>query len=230
MTETVRVISKSGLRLRDSPRDGATVKVLPNNETVEVLGRETWLRVRHKGQIGFVLADHVEPASGSVTLDAVVPAAGAARYTGAVKIIRYTAATVFRGEALMIDEEFLPDLRKIEVAAAKQELVVWITSSWREPKKPVNNAIVPAAQLSNHLVGHGIDMNLIHKGEFFNSAALMKATLPQEITDFFSEIRAKPHPLRWGIEFSPADPVHIDNGLNVFHQSVYRQKLEKLWG
>jgi hypothetical protein len=229
MTETVRVISKSGLRLRDSPRDGATVKVLPNNERVEVLGRETWLRVRHGGQIGFVLADHVEPTSEAVTPAAGTPAA--ARYTGAVNIIRYTADTVFRGEALHVDEEFLPDLRRIEAAAGQRGLIVWITSSWREPKKPVNNAIVPAAQFSNHHVGHAIDMNLILRGRFFNSAALKNlATLPPEITDFFREIREQPNPLRWGIDFSPADPVHIDNGLNIFQQSVFRDKLQKLWG
>jgi hypothetical protein len=230
MTEFARVIAPNGLRLRDSPRDGATLKVLPNDDRVEVLGRETWLRVRHGAQIGFVLADHVEPTSATVTLQST-PSLTAERYTGAVKIIEYSASTVFRGEALRIDEEFLPDLRKIEAAAKVSELTVWITSSMREPKKPVANAVVKPASFSNHHVGHAIDMNLILRGRFFRSMDLANpAALPPEITDFLRAIREPPDSLRWGNDFASPDPVHIDNGLNVFQQTIFREKLRRLWG
>ena len=62
MTESVRTNASSGLRLRESPGDGATRRVLPFGTTLEVLGRDTWLHVRTpSGLEGFVLAQYVEP-------------------------------------------------------------------------------------------------------------------------------------------------------------------------
>lgn len=226
MTETVRVIAHSGLRLRDSPRDGATLSVLSHSEQVQVLGRETWLRVKHGNQVGFVLADHVEPVAAGLTHS---PPVTASRFSAAVKIIEYSGSAVFRGEPLRIDEEFLTDLEAIEREAGQRAISIWVTSSLREPNKPVANAVVTPARFSNHHVGHAIDVNLILKGNFYRSTDLANpAKLPAAIQEFFNALRGA-HKLRWGNDFSSPDPVHIDNGLNVDAETIFRQKLERLW-
>src|SRR5262245_60753420 len=135
MAEFARVIAQSGLRFRASPRDGATLKVLSNGEQVEVLGRETWLRVRRGDEVGFVLADHVEPVEGIVTPPAppaampavvvpapVAPGPPAREFSANVKLITYTGSDVLRGALVRVDEEFIPDLQEIERLARAQGL------------------------------------------------------------------------------------------------------------
>lgn len=227
MSEHVRVIAHNGLRLRDSPRDGITLRVLAEGEKLEVLGRETWVRVRHGGQVGFVLEDFIEPA------EAVKDGMGEDFNWGdsePVDIFDFPPSDTIRGAPLRIDREFEPAMQGIQKLATASNIVVWITSSLREPYKPVPGAIVAPAQFSNHHVGHGIDMNLILGGRWFRSAELGRFdSLPDPIRAFLEGVQTKLD-LRWGGTFSTPDPVHIDDGLNLRDRKKFDAKLATLWG
>ena len=226
MVERARVIAHDGLRLRDSPRDGVTLRVLASDERVEVLGRETWVRVRHGDQVGFVLADYIEPIA---DIGAAVAPARAAN-APVVDIFEYPANETIRGAPLRIDRDFEPAIEGIRGLARPAGIVVWITSSLREPYKPVNNAIVTPVQFSNHHVGHGIDMNLIHDNQWFRSTELGRFdSLPQPVRDFLEAVQTQLK-LRWGGKFSMPDPVHIDDGMNLNDRARFDAKLQALWG
>jgi hypothetical protein len=97
----------------------------------------------------------------------------------------------------------------------------------REPGRTVSGAIVPPASRSNHLVGHAIDMNLKSSSGFFNSSKLKKsnfANLPGEIKKLIELIRDD-EVLRWGGDFNPEDPVHIDDKLNHRNRERWDAKL-----
>ena len=228
MAERVRVIAHQGLRLRDSPRDGTTLQVLGEGAELEVLGRETWVRVKYGTQVGFVLADYVEPATAATQGMGV--GAFASDMTGRADIIEYPLSATIQGSSIRIDREFKPALEGIEKLASSKKLTVWVTSSLREPYKPVSGAIVEPAQFSNHHVGHGIDMNLVLDGKWFRSVELKKFdTLPQPIQEFLHEVQSGLK-LRWGGTFSTPDPVHIDDGLNLRDRKRFDAKLASLWG
>jgi len=228
MPEHVRVIARNGLRLRDSPRDGITLRVLGEGEKLEVLGRETWVRVKHGEQVGFVLADFIEPApvfNGGLGGDVFEPLA-----KEIVEIIEFPPSSVIGGAPLRIDREFRPAIEGIQELATAAKIVVWITSSLREPYKPVPGAIVAPAQFSNHHVGHGIDMNLVLGNRWFRSTELGNfSSLPDPIRGFLDDVQTKLN-LRWGGTFSTPDPVHIDDGLNLRDRKKFDAKLAALWG
>jgi len=252
MSDKARVIAHNGLRLRDSPRDGLTLEVIRETEELEVLGRETWLRVRHGAQVGFVLADHVEPVDSTTSPAAVAapvvpavpaptPAAapsavspgaavGGAPASSVANIIEFPFTPVFAGTPLRIDSDFAGAANGIARLAQELGIVVLVTSSLREPNKAVENAIVTPARFSNHHVGHAIDMNVILNGESFRSKELGRfESLPQPVQAFLNRVRSDLG-LRWGGDFSTPDPVHIDDGLNLRKPAVFQAKLAALWG
>jgi len=113
-------------------------------------------------------------------------------------------------------------LDRLNQYALDCKVKIFVTSSAREPGRSVSGAIVPPASRSNHLVGHAIDMNLQSASGFFNSSALKKSNvpnLPDEIRKLIELIRAD-EVLRWGGDFNPEDPVHIDDMLN--HRNAVR--------
>jgi hypothetical protein len=240
MIERVRVTATSGLRLRDSPRDGITLDVLPNKAELTLLGRETWLRVSSNGKVGFVLADYVEPLHDVRPAPVPVPPDPPVdpqipQYSGAVDIIEYNPqGDVFRGAPLRIDAEFRPCIEYLGGLALHHGIKIFVTSSLREPLKPVANAIVKPAQYSNHHVGHGIDMNLVDGDRHIRSDELGDLERLRQVSpgahSFLMEVSRLKHYLRWGGDFTDKDPVHIDNGLNVFHEQAYATKLHSLWG
>lgn len=240
MSDRVRVTASNGLRLRDSPRDGLTLEVLPNQAELSLLGRETWLRVSHNGNVGFVLADYVEPMQDPAPAVQAAPDNLAQNpplpnYTGTVAILDYTPRVdVFRGAPLRIDAEFAPCIEDLGHLAQIHQLQIFVTSSLREPGKPVANTVVKPAEFSNHHVGHAIDMNILADGRLLRSEDLRDLESLGGISPrahaFIQAVRAQAGRYRWGGDFQQKDPVHIDNGLNVFHESVYVEKLQKLWG
>ena len=130
--------------------------------------------------------------------------------------LKVFAGSQFVGKPALADVEFIPFLQQVNAFAAEQGLQVHVTSSARQHGVAVGNTIVPPATRSNHLVGHAIDMNLIHDGELFNSVALRKSNLqrlPSAVRKFIEAVRDEKH-LRWGGDFSQQDPVHIDDELN----------------
>jgi hypothetical protein len=238
------VIARGGLALLKSPKTGAVRKILRRNSKVEILEQETWLRVRARdGSEGFVLADFVEPAIEDLFPAEVAQAvrANAARTparamraavvdapaASAVCDIRIYRNTQFIGNDLRCDFDFFPCLDRVNRFAVDCGVEVFVTSSTREPGRTVRGAIVPPASKSNHLVGHAIDMNLKSASGAFNSQALTRANranLPPEIRRFLDLVRNDGE-LRWGGDFTPDDPVHIDDGLNRTDPARWDSKL-----
>lgn len=218
MGERVRITATNGLRLRDSPRDGVTLQIIAPQEKVEVLGRETWLRVKYGGRVGFVLADYVEAAESEASpIDTIV------------QIIELPATDVFKGAALRIDKEFESAVRDVESLARHLKLQLWITSSLREPYQPVTNTLAPPARMSNHHVGHGFDMNILSGNNWFRSEQLGSfQSLPTDVRNFIDGVRRLG--LRWGGDFLPVDPVHIDDNLNHRDPAAFDRKLRAIWG
>jgi hypothetical protein len=223
MPERVRITTPRGLRLRDSARDGATIRVLERGAEVEVLGRETWLRVRASdSSVGFVLADYTEPI-------AAPPRAAAAAAAPGAEIISFEHPS-FRGESLRIDRDFESSALAVAALAQTHDVKLHVTSGLREPQVPVAGAVVTPAKLSNHHVGHAFDMNLLLDGELIDSRRLARVTeLPQRARAFLLDVRTSP-PLRWGGDFSVPDPVHIDDGLNIRDPGAFQAKVRQIWG
>ncbi|MDX1655038.1 MAG: peptidoglycan-binding protein [Candidatus Competibacteraceae bacterium] len=121
----------------------------------------------------------------------------------------------FVGKAVLADEDFIPLLERLNQLAAREGILIHVTSSARQQGGSVPGAIVRPASRSNHLIGHAIDMNLVMGGDFFNSRALGSfSTLPGPIQTFLNAVR-NDNDLRWGGDFTTPDPVHIDDGFNL---------------
>ena len=120
----------------------------------------------------------------------------------------------FRGKPCRADVQFVPMLEKVNNYAAQANVFIHVTSSFRTTTN-VNGAIVPPATFSNHLAGHGIDMNVVYgNGDWANSKVLTKyPNVPAPVKQFLKAIIDDPQ-LRWGGQFRTKDPVHIDDGLN----------------
>lgn len=128
----------------------------------------------------------------------------------------------FVNKPVLADVEFLDELQRVDDFAAKNELIIVVTSSARQQGVPIGGAIVPPASRSNHLVGHAIDMNVKLDGRLFNGDDLANPnSLPAPIQQFIGSIRNDPV-LRWGGDFD--DPVHIDDGLNLRLPGVWDAK------
>ena len=132
----------------------------------------------------------------------------------------------FVGKPVLVDIEFVHQLKKVNEFARDLGLQVHVTSSARQHGVAVGNNIVMPASRSNHLVGHAIDMNLKKDGDFFNSSALRKRALrrqPKAVRDFIKAIRDD-DVLRWGGDFRVEDPVHIDDALNLRDPVAWEDK------
>lgn len=123
-------------------------------------------------------------------------------------------ASNFQGKPCRADVEFIPALEKINGYAKQANVRIHVTSSFRTTTN-VRGAIVKPATYSNHLAGHGIDMNVVYgNGGWANSTMLAKyPNVPQPVKYFLSLIINDPE-LRWGGNFNDKDPVHIDDHLN----------------
>ena len=120
----------------------------------------------------------------------------------------------FRGNPCRADVQFVQALKKINNYAEAAGVFLHITSSFRTTTN-VAGAIVQPAIFSNHLAGHGIDMNLVYgNGSWANSKVMAKYPhVPAPVRQFLKFIIDDPK-LRWGGKFRTKDPVHIDDGLN----------------
>ena len=94
----------TGLNLRESLAAGTVVKVLRKSSRLEILGQETWYRVKTRdGLEGFVFADFVEKDLGSVGEPA--PAQDGFSTTC---VLSHFSHERFVGDAITADEDFLP--------------------------------------------------------------------------------------------------------------------------
>jgi len=139
----------------------------------------------------------------------------------ATKLISFSGPN-FIGKPLMIDEDFRPAVERMNNFLTQHTLKMFITSSARRQGQILHGTVVPPAGMSNHLIGHAVDMNIMMDGQLFNGDALASpATLPARIRAFFEDIKAD-NDLHWGIDFN--DPVHIDDRTNVLRPDVWHAK------
>lgn len=171
-------------------------------------------------------AAEAEAPVASPQRDTITPAGAATALSITIETYR---SPQFTGEALQVDADFLKDIRQLDQWAEELELQFYITSSLRRKDVPVRGAIVPPARRSNHLVGHAIDMNLIHRGDFYNSSKLKNVHgLPPAIQELIGKIRKHPY-LRWGGDFSNPDPVHVDDNLSRRDRELWEKKFLDLY-
>ena len=124
------------------------------------------------------------------------------------------AGSRFKGKPCRADVQFRHSLETINSYAKAANVFVYITSSFRTSSN-VSGAIVTPATRSNHMAGHGIDMNVIYdNNQWANSTKLRKyPNVPHPVKLFIKAIIDDPT-LRWGGTFRVKDVVHIDDGLN----------------
>jgi len=121
--------------------------------------------------------------------------------------------------------EFLPYMASFCKALEETGCKAWLTSSYRKTTN-VPGAIVSPAKMSNHLIGHAIDCNIIDKnGTLWNSGLLKNPT--GEVKEFINKVISKG--IRWGGFFTPdkngkTDPVHFDDGMNI-HDPIHWQEI-----
>lgn len=134
-------------------------------------------------------------------------------------------ASRFIGKPCRADVEFVPALDKINSYAKQANVSIYVTSSFRTTTN-VKGAIVKPATYSNHLAGHGIDMNVIYdNGKWANSKLLVKyPDIPNPVRRFLKFIIDDPD-LRWGGNFNTKDPVHIDDHLNK-NRVIWKKRYE----
>ncbi len=134
---------------------------------------------------------------------------------GTCPIETYSSAGCFdtRGKTLNIDSGFRSSMNSICAAAVNCKVKLYITDSYRQPDSAVIGAIVTPATLSNHKIGHAIDMNVVYgtSNTLCNSNCL-RGTLPTAVKCFIDAVKRTG--LRWGGDFNDIDPVHIDDGYN----------------
>nr|AZP73875.1 rusticalin [Styela rustica] len=94
--------------------------------------------------------------------------------SGSCSLKQYTNTNVkgYQGKVIRVATGFVNSMDKINLYAKQCRVEVIVTSSFRKSGKPVSGAIVPPVKISNHMVGHAIDMNLMTRGGFCNSRCL----------------------------------------------------------
>lgn len=116
----------------------------------------------------------------------------------------------FTGKDVICHKDFVPYLQKMDIKAEELGLKIFVTSSLRSDTN-VKGAIVTPAKMSNHMVGHAIDCNIMEGKEWWNSKRLEKPTgNVLKLIEYCESIG-----LRWGGTFAKKDTVHFDYPLNL---------------
>lgn len=130
--------------------------------------------------------------------------------------------SLFVGKPCIVDEEFVPYLNIMATYTKLYGFKIYITSSYRKDTN-VSGAIVKPASMSNHLIGHAIDCNIIdEKGKLWNSKMLENPS--KNIQEFIDKLKSGG--LRWGGDFKVKDTVHFDDGLNVNNSELWVKKYD----
>ncbi|HJO94695.1 MAG TPA: M15 family metallopeptidase [Victivallales bacterium] len=122
----------------------------------------------------------------------------------------------YKNKPVVVDATFVPTMNLINSYAVNNNVMVYVTSSYRHSNNNLKKTVVKPASMSNHLIGHAIDMNIVYKGKWYDSKLMSKnnfSRLPFNVRNFLNEIRHTPN-IRWGGDFKTQDPVHIDDHYN----------------
>lgn len=140
------------------------------------------------------------------------------------KLVEYKASNIkgYNGHKIMVEEGFVLKLDTVNRLAIKHNVTVWVTNSTRIGEVNLTGTIVTPADMSNHKVGHAIDMNVQcnKTGEWFNTAKMRDGKGVDNA--FLIEVDLDSQ-LRWGGRFSRKDEVHIDDGINIINPKLYRE-------
>ena len=132
------------------------------------------------------------------------------------------------GQQVKIHSGFRSSMNNICAVANRCNVKLHITSSYRKPGSAVLGAIVAPAALSNHNIGHAIDMNVVYgkSRTLCTSGCLGGKQQPTDVKCFINGVKAQG--LRWGGDFTTRDPVHIDDGYNLKNAADYKVLYKKI--
>lgn len=121
------------------------------------------------------------------------------------------------------ETDFKPCLNEMEYTAGKKNVVVYVTQLYRKDGVDPINPVVPPSSTSNHLVGHAVDFNLDTPLGWCNGDCMAYAYYSKSYNSYAYEFL---HAMvaagyRYGVVWTPSDPVHIDDGLNVYDKSKW---------
>ncbi|MCP4176937.1 MAG: M15 family metallopeptidase [bacterium] len=122
----------------------------------------------------------------------------------------------YKNKSVIVDATFVPTMNLINSYAVKNNVKIYVTSSYRSSNSNLKKTVVKPAGMSNHLIGHAIDMNIVYNGKWYDSKLMSKNNfkrLPSNVRNFLNEVRNTPN-IRWGGDFKTQDPVHIDDHYN----------------
>lgn len=155
--------------------------------------------------MGYVLKDYLDPYKPRITPEQVVPFL----FDDGIIQFRSRNGCITSEQPICIHKDFERALLIMEEEANDHELKLHVTSSLRSPLSPVGNAIVKPASVSNHHVGHAVDINFSYKTICYGSRAFKGSTkIPDNITQFIGAVCQRG--LRWGGHFGTPDYVHFD--------------------
>lgn len=145
-------------------------------------------------------------------------------------LVTYKSATVigYNGLEIEIEPGFKSSMDKISDYAKRCGVTVYVTHAYRDEGQDLGGTVVPPASTSNHLVGHAIDMNLNTDAGWCNGDCLL-AGYNSDAECFVGKVNGDVT-MRWGGVWYSADPVHIDDGLNVSDMDEWNQLYYDLQG
>lgn len=114
---------------------------------------------------------------------------------------------------MVVDRDFLIGLDQLNTAAKSNSITVSVNQTFRVQGAAVGGAVVTPANRSQHLIGHGIDINMIDGSNTLVTANFKNNTATQNAKNFIRD--AKAGGLRWGGDFDVPegenfDPPHFD--------------------
>jgi RHS repeat-associated protein len=122
-------------------------------------------------------------------------------------------------KSFVVDQSYLPVIIGMNDLAKERGIEIKVQQMMRESGKDVKGAIVKPATRSNHLIGRGMDVNLIDSdGTYYNSKKLNMKDMSDNMKGFIVDVKEmkstsqfdKAESPRWGGDFKTKDPVHFD--------------------
>ena len=97
------------------------------------------------------------------------------------------------GQQVKIHDGFRSSMNTICAVAKRCNVKLLITDSYRKPGSAVLGAIVTPAALSNHKIGHAIDMNVVYgkSRTVCNSGCLRGNQQPTDVKCFINGVKAQ---------------------------------------